>query len=239
MIGNRERAYRSRHLRRALLGLRECVCSGKIQGPERRRSQFNLSTARNAAVRVEIPAKPAEGIGRKIDQAGEVEDDYPAPLGVKIRCRRAHPVVGKCLINSDVECDRLFRLQTWFAKDRVAKQTIEGGAEAFKQRRRSIAVADVPAQLCARRSKRVSDRAVASVCRWGRLKSDSRVRRGGRGRKHRLLQSKQLRAESRSDLQTVVEKAQLVLNEEGVALLRNVDIRVVNRIDLKRRVRKT
>src|SRR6185369_1794417 len=84
MIGNHERAYRSRHLRRPLLCFGERVRSREIQRPERSRPELDFSAARDAAVGVEVSTKPSERIGREIDQSGEVEDDNAAQLRVEV-----------------------------------------------------------------------------------------------------------------------------------------------------------
>jgi hypothetical protein len=86
VIRDHERAYRSRHLRRALLSLRERVRSREIQRPERSCSQLDFRAARDAAVSIQIPAKTSERIGRKVDQAREVEDDDPAQFCIEVSC---------------------------------------------------------------------------------------------------------------------------------------------------------
>src|SRR5215217_1195104 len=133
MFGDHERADRSWHLGCALLCFCERVSSGEIQRPERSRSELDFSAARDATVGVEITAKPAEWIGREIYQSGEVEEDDATQLSVEVSRRRAHSIVSKCLIDSDIESHRLFRLQTGIAEDRVTKETVEGRAETFKQ----------------------------------------------------------------------------------------------------------
>src|SRR2546421_3741558 len=154
MIGDDERAQDAINARHALVCIRESVSREEIERARGRCIQTQLDAAREAPACVQ---EAAEETTERIACAAHVaEANHFLQTCVEVSGRRAHAVGGEGLIESGIEGEGAFRTQARIAK-RAETTGEERRAEAFKQRRRAITVADVTAQFCAGRTKQISD----------------------------------------------------------------------------------
>src|SRR5205807_1176717 len=122
----------------------ESVSREEIERAHRCCVQTQLDAARQSAARVQ---EAAEETTERIACAAHVaKADHLLQTCVEVSGRRAHAVGGEGLIESGIEGDGAFRTQARIAQ-RAETASEERRAEALKQRRRAITVADVTAQF--------------------------------------------------------------------------------------------
>src|SRR5205085_8379546 len=154
MIWNDERAQDAINARHALVCVRESVSCEEIERAHGRRVQTQLDAARQSAACVQ---EATEEAAERIACAAHVaKADHLLQARVEVSGGGTHAIGGEGLIESGIKGDGAFRAEARITQ-RAETASEERRTKAFKQRRRAIAVAYVPAQFCAGRTEEISD----------------------------------------------------------------------------------
>ena len=86
MLRDYERLENAGDLRRTLQAFRKGIACRGVRCPRRRRRKTQLDTPSNAAVAITISTKTAEGIGYRINDAGEVKSNHLLQTRIEVRC---------------------------------------------------------------------------------------------------------------------------------------------------------